>query len=142
MQVNAVISAIVTVPPNTGKKINTTITYLRQSQKSQAPALGVALNALTTNTLDRVLVNEMNVTSKTEPTLTIGQWAGTTGGYYATITYNGDGKLYLECDAPAYISKVSDYYRLDVQTNGSFSGTIYATETETYAAKTLEFTRS
>lgn len=139
MQVNAIISATAT----NGKKINTTVTYLRQSQKNQATALGTALNALTTNTLESVQVNEMNVTtSKTEPTLSIGTWSGTSGGYYTTVTYNGDGKLYLECNAPAYISTVGEYYRLDVQTNGSFSGNIYATETDTYAAKTLPFARS
>lgn len=139
MQVNAIINATAT----NGKKISTTITYLRQSQKSKAPTLAQTLNALTTNIYQGTQVNEMNVTtSKTEPTLSIGAWSGTSGGYYTTVTYNGDGKLYLECDAPAYISTVGEYYRLDVQTNGSFSGNIYATETDTYAAKTLPFTRS
>lgn len=57
MQVNAIISATAT----NGKKINTTVSYLRQSQKNQATALGTALNALTTNTLEGVQVNEMNV---------------------------------------------------------------------------------
>jgi len=139
VQVNAILKATAT----NGKTINTTISYLRQSQKSRASELAIALNQLTTNTYQGVQVNEMNVTtSKTEPTLTIGQWSGTSGGYYTTVTYTGDGKLYLDCNAPAYISTVGDYYRLDVQTNGSFSGTIYATETDTYAAKTTTFARS
>lgn len=74
MQVNAVISAIVTAPPNTGKKINTTVTYLRESQESKAMQLGTALNALTTNTLDSVKVNEINIdpdAPSREPNLTL-----------------------------------------------------------------------
>ena len=139
MQVNAIINSTSTA----GKKISTTITYVRESQESKATQLGQMLNALTTNTLNSIQINELNVTtSKQEPELSIGQWSGTSGGYYTTVTYNGDGKLYLECNAPAYISTVGEYYRLDVQTNGSFSGTIYATETDTYATKTLDFTRS
>lgn len=57
MQVNAIIKATA----NNNKAINTTISYLRQSQKSKATQLGTALNALTTNTLDSVQVNEINV---------------------------------------------------------------------------------
>lgn len=56
MQVNAIISAT-----NNNKKINTTITYLRQSQKAQAPTLAQAFNALTANIYEGVKVNEINV---------------------------------------------------------------------------------
>ncbi len=57
MQVNAILSSTAT----NGKKIKTTITYLRQSQKSQAQTLAQALNALTTNTYQGTQVNEINV---------------------------------------------------------------------------------
>lgn len=70
MQVNAIIKATAT----NNKAINTTISYLRQSQKSKATALGTALNALTTNTLDSVQVNEINVdpdAPSREPNLTL-----------------------------------------------------------------------
>lgn len=63
MQVNAVISSTVTEPGTQyGKKINTTISYLRQSQESKARALGIALNALTTNHFEDVKVNEIGIT--------------------------------------------------------------------------------
>lgn len=63
MQVNAIIKATAT----NGKAINTTVSYLRQSQEDKAATFGAALNALTTNTLDSVQVNEINVTDFTPP---------------------------------------------------------------------------
>lgn len=141
MQVNAIISSTAT----NGKKINTTVSYLRQSQKSQAAALAQALNALTTNSYQSVQVNEINVDitgGKPEPTLTISSWSGTSGGYYADVNYSGDGQLYVKCNAPAFITEYTSSRRIDVQTNGTFSGTIYATETDNYASKTLDFSRS
>lgn len=70
MQVNAIIKATAT----NSKAINTTVSYLRQSQKNKAATLGAALNALTTNTLDSVQVNEINVdpdAPSREPNLTL-----------------------------------------------------------------------
>lgn len=70
MQVNAIIKATAT----NNKAINTTVSYLRQSQKNKAATLGAALNALTTNTLDSVQVNEINVdpdAPSREPNLTL-----------------------------------------------------------------------
>lgn len=70
MQVNAIIKATAT----NSKAINTTVSYLRQSQKNKAATLGAALNALTTNTLDIVQVNEINVDPDApshEPNLTL-----------------------------------------------------------------------
>lgn len=71
MQVNAIIKATAT----NGKAINTTVSYLRQSQEDKAATLGAALNALTTNTLDSVQVNEIGVTEfnpeKQIPTITL-----------------------------------------------------------------------
>lgn len=140
MQVNAILKATAT----NGKAITTTITYLRESQKSQATALATALNALTTNTFQSVQVNEINVdlTGKPEPTLTISSWSDTASGYYADLNYSGDGQLYVKCDAPAYITESTSSRRIDVQKKGTFSGTIYATETDNYASKTLDFSRS
>lgn len=57
MQVNAILSST----DQSGKKQTTTITYLRESQKSKAATLTQALNALTTNTYVSTQVNEMNV---------------------------------------------------------------------------------
>ena len=76
MQVNA----ILTSEDQTGKKQTTTITYLRQSQKSKAATLTQALNALTTNTYKSTQVNEINVdlTEKQTPILTLGEWGSPT----------------------------------------------------------------
>lgn len=63
MQVNAIIKATA----SNGKAINTTVSYLRQSQEDKAASLGAALNALTTNLLDSVQVNEIGVTDFTPP---------------------------------------------------------------------------
>lgn len=141
MQVNAIINATDT----SGKKINTTISYIRASQKSQAPTLAQALNALTTNTYTGTQVNEINVdiTGKTEPTLTLGSWIEGTSPktYYAEITYTGDGVLSVSATQPAYINN----NRLTIlpvnSSTTSFSGTIYASETNNYTAKQLAFSR-
>lgn len=72
MQTNAILTATSTA----GKKINTTITYLRPEQKSHASELAIALNALTTNTYVSTQINEMNVDpsesgNKPIPTITL-----------------------------------------------------------------------
>lgn len=133
MQVNAILSST----DQSGKKQTTTITYLRASQKALAPTLTQALNALTTNTYTGTQVNEINVdiTGKTEPTLTLGAWSGTSTSV-ATITYDGDGQLFCNCTRLARI----DGNLLTVDSS-TFTGTIYATEGTTYASKTLEFSR-
>lgn len=73
MQVNAIIKAVA----RNGKAINTTISHLRQSQEDKAATFGAALNALTTNTLDSVQVNEIGVTDftpeKRVPTITLAE---------------------------------------------------------------------
>lgn len=138
MQVNAVITA-----EASGKDIKTTITYLRQSQESKAALLAQTLNSLTTNIYKSTQINEINIDTagKTEPILALENWSSTSGGYYATLNYNGDGNLFINCNAPAQIEYSSpNIYRVDVKAT-TFSGTIYATETDKYAAKTLEFNR-
>lgn len=57
MQVNAILSAT----SIGGKKINTTISHLRQSQEDKASTLAQALNALTTNTYVGTQINEINI---------------------------------------------------------------------------------
>lgn len=131
MQVNAIIKATAT----NNKAINTTVSYLRQSQEDKAAALGAALNALTTNTLDSVQVNEINV-MKTAPTLTIGTWNKGSDYAYAHVNYNGDGQLFVQCSSPAYIDNDGD---LQVRSTTA-TGTIYATEGNNYAATSLSFT--
>lgn len=69
MQTNAILTATSTA----GKKINTTITYLRPEQKSHASELAIALNALTTNTYVSTQINEMNIdptSGKQDPSVT------------------------------------------------------------------------
>lgn len=131
MQVNAIITATAG-----SKDIKTTISYLRASQKSKAGILAQTLNALTTNIYKNVQVNEMDVTEKTTPTLTIGSWNFGSNYAYADITYNGDGQLFIQCSASAQIDQTN---RLIIQST-SATGTIYATEGNNYAAKSLAFT--
>lgn len=136
MQANLVIES----KDTSGKKLTTTITHIRPSEKGKASDLATALNALTTNTYVGAKVNEINVdiAGKTEPTLTLNDWQEGSGYMFNQVNYNGDGQLYVQCSAPAYIYDTT-YKRLQVQTTGSFSGTIYATEGTNYAAKTLSF---
>lgn len=94
MQVNAIISATT----RAGKKINTTISYLRQSQKSQAPTLAQALNALTTNTYQGTQVNEINVDPTESQNLpqeisVTYQYIESAGTYLYTIHRLGTGTI-------------------------------------------------
>lgn len=142
MQVNAVLSS--TDP--SGKKQTTTITYLRESQKSKAATLTQALNALTRNTYEGTQVNEINVdiTSRQTPTLTLGEWTTATNSSFCTVNYDGDGDLYVTCTKPAYIYTVSGGKRLEVITSSgtNFTGTIYAQETDNYYAISVNFSRT
>lgn len=128
---------VISSEDQTGKKQTTTITNIRPSQKAQSRTFAIALNALTSNNFLDSQVNEINVdiAGKTEPTLTISGWSGTTTSM-ATITYNGDGQLFCNCTELARI----DGNLLTVN-SATFTGTLYATETENYAAKTLAFSR-
>lgn len=138
MQVNLIIAA--TSPAN--KKINTTISYLRQSQKSKARSLAVALNQLTKNVFQSATVNEMNVdptqTQKEIPTLTLGQWqtaSGLTYGRVADITYDGDGTLGT---STGIIVTEDNKKRLNVGSGAT--GVLYATEGEQYTSAAITFT--
>lgn len=112
MQANLVIKSK-TATEN--KKITTTITYLRSEQKSHATELGQALNALTTNTLESIQVNELNVDPTTSPNLpqeisiTYAQASGT---YVYTVHRLGTGRI------AAYYGTTS--MTVD-QTTGTFS---------------------
>lgn len=142
MQVNAIITS---TAPN-GKKLNTTISYLRPSQKSKAVLLGQTLSQLTNNTYLSTQVNEIDVlsSSKDTPTLTIGTWSQGSGAigtyYYAQVTYSGDGDLFVKCSQPAVLKTYSaSNIVLEVYTSSSFTGQLYSTETDTYNAVTLNF---
>lgn len=138
MQVNAIISATAT----NGKKINTTVTYLRQSQKSQATALGTALNALTTNTLEGVQVNEMNVDptqSQNLPQEISVTYQQASGTYLYTVHRLGTGTI--------SVYNGSTPMTVD-QTTGTFSYnsagpfTILVDSDNTYSQGFLIYTRS
>lgn len=76
------------------KKLTTTITYLRSEQKSHATELGQALNALTTNTLESIQVNELNVDTSASPNLPQQisvTYAQTSGTYVYTVHRLGTG---------------------------------------------------
>ncbi len=94
MQVNLIISA--TSPAQ--KKINTTISYLRQSQKSKAQSLAVALNQLTRNVFQSATVNEMNVDPTESQNLpqeisVTYQYVESAGTYIYTIHRLGTGTI-------------------------------------------------
>lgn len=102
MQTNVVISSKGT-GSQAGKKINTTITYLRDSEKDKATLLAQTLNALTTNNFESSSINQLNVnpsqSGKTEPILTIGESSRLFGNanwitFSVTFTYNGDGHIF------------------------------------------------
>lgn len=140
MQVNAILSAIATAPPNTGKKISTTISHLRQSQKDKAMQLGAALNALTTNTFENVQVNELDVIKST-PTLTLSAWQTSSSEYVYSINYTGNGDLFVNCTKPAQINSEKTRLAISASTGESFSGTIFATETDSYYSIATTFQR-
>lgn len=134
MQVNLIISA--TSPAN--KKINTTISHLRQSQESKAQSLAVALNQLTKNVFQSATVNEINVI-KTAPTLTLTPWQTTSSEYIYTINYTGNGDLFVNCTKPAQINSEKTRLSISATSSESFNGTIFATETDKYYSTSTAF---
>jgi len=137
------VNAILTSEDQTGKKQTTTITYLRQSEKSKAATLTQALNALTTNNYVGTQVNEINVdlTEKQTPILTLGEW-GTPTANAALITYNGDGTLYISGTNPAHIIIYQNSKYLEVSGSVPFSGAILATETDNYKQAKITFSKN
>jgi len=134
VQVNLIISA--TSPAQ--KKINTTISYLRQSQESKAQSLAVALNQLTKNVFQSATVNEMNVI-KTTPTLTLSPWQTSSSEYIYTINYTGNGDLFVNCTKPAQINSEKTRLSISATSSESFSGTVFATETDNYYSTSTAF---
>lgn len=137
MQTNVILNATNIA----GKKISTTITYLRDSQKDKAVSLAQALNALTTNTYTSTQVNEINIL-KSDPTLTVSQFQTGTSEYIYAINYTGDGDLFVNCTKPAIINAEKTRLAISATSSEDFSGTLYATETNNYYAKSITFTRN
>lgn len=85
--------------------------------------------------INKININEEYAGQKTEPTLTV-----SSGG---TVTYNGDGQLFLRADnANNYLRLENNFLsaRNSDSIITSFSGTIYASEGNTFAAKSVNFT--
>lgn len=125
MQTNAILTATSTA----GKKINTTITYLRPEQKSHASELAIALNALTTNTYVSTQVNEMNIDpsasgNKPSPTVTLASNLRLTDNRYFVDV--------LTSDIPTTYLKLTGSYKQSSNVIGIFKEPIDSSTQETY----------
>lgn len=142
------VNLIIAQKSTTNKKISTTITNLRENQTNHAEQLAQALVALTTNEYQGATIEKIsNVTEsgKQTPTLTLGEWNTATNSVFCTVNYDGDGELYVNCTKPAFIYTVSGQERLEVITStgiSSFTGTIYAQETDNYYEISVNFSRT
>lgn len=147
MQVNLEILSTTT----NNKKQTTNITYVNPNvPNSVLKTFAQSLIALTQNTFtSAVRIAENDVDSgggaKIVPTLTLGAFSYDGYRYVADVTYNGDGILLVDTNeatafAQVHHSTTSDIDQVRVQANpATFSGTLYATEGATYAAKSIEF---
>ena len=147
-----VTSLSISMKDTEGKDLQKSITYVSASASSGDLAeMAQGLTALTSNTYvsaDRVQkVNVDNETipggSKTEPTLSIGEWESASSiGEYATyqaqITYNGDGTLYAAGNCFTSVDMNSMFLEI-LPINEEVSGTLYASEGTNYAAKSITF---
>ena len=157
-----------------GKNIGKSITYVSAGASSgDLKSMATGLVGLTTNTYESAdRVQKINVdtesipgeSSKPEPTFTIGSLSytesynvpeGFTSGYYAPITYNGDGTLcasrpYFENEDESWTmpDMVTQFCPINGTTNlfiyarehlDSFDGILYATEGASYAAKSITY---
>lgn len=156
------------------KKSTKSLTYINpEATNAQLETAASLFSAISQNSyvgaerIDRIDVSEPEPTppTKTEPTLTLGNWQeysiSTSKEYRAPITYNGDGSLYTAVSIPTDVSNApyvgatikqrpnddSNYVWLikpgDKQ-NEQYEITlkIYASEGESYAAKEFTFTVS
>lgn len=138
MQTNAIINSTST----TGKKINTTVSYLRSSQKSKAAQLAQYLNALTTNTYTGVQINEIDVNpteSQNLPQEISVTYQQASGTYVYTVHRLGSGVI--------AVYSGSTKLTVDQETgtfsyNGAGPFTILVDADSTYAQGFLIYTRS
>ena len=83
-------------------------------------------------------------TSKTEPTLTVGEFSYDGYRYVADITYNGDGQLFANTNVSTAFAQIYNHssqgLQLRVQASPkAFNGTLYAAEGDEYSAKLATF---
>lgn len=144
MQVNIVITS----KDTNDTKQTTTITYARPGAENAAlKSLAQALVALTTNEyISASIVRKSDIDetseSKLEPTLYFSDWTKSGSYVYATIIYNGDGELFYKgsvANAGMYMSDGKLYIDKSEIVLEGFVVTVYATEGESYAAKTLSY---
>lgn len=148
MQVNLEIASTTT----NNKKQSTNIAYVNPNvPNATLKTFAQSLIGLTTNTFSGATrIAESDVDSgggaKITPTLSIGAFSYDGYRYVADITYNGDGTLFGDTnDAAAYVQIHNNEGQQQVRVHSnsaSFSGTIYATEGATYAAKSITFQNS
>ncbi len=158
-------SIIITSTDTNNKKLQKTLTYANANASSSVlKSVAQQLNALTTNTyektdrIDRINCDtEEPAGQKLTPLLEIGSFEPENlygvGFVTGLITYNGDGELYFNIDhiddedlaegQPHPCGFIYDYTLYILYDNslepGSFSGTVYATEGENYAARSATF---
>ena len=155
------------------KKSTKSLTYINpEATNAQLETAASLFSAISQNSyvgaerIDRIDVSEPEPTppTKTEPTLTLGNWQeysiSTSKEYRAEITYDGDGELYANIDqgisydnsAPqigvAIKQRVNDtkpyvwLIKIGEKESESYQSTlkIYASEGENYVAKEFTFT--
>lgn len=144
-------SLIINSQDTSGNKLQKTITCVNPAaQNSDLKTFAQMATGLTTNdfvTANRV--NRMNVDEpgggsviKTEPTLALGNFSYDGYNYSASITYDGDGSLSANSTTALAYCKV-DSGDLIVKSNSStFTGTLFASEGESFAAKSIAFSKT
>ena len=124
-----------------GKKVTKSISNINNDAGNTALTTAASLFTAISNTtyIDADRITKMSLTEqyepKTEPTLTVDS--------SGNITYDGDGDLYVSISGGNF-GRISDNTISAKSDSGwlnSFSGTVYASEGETYAAKSVSFTK-
>ena len=138
-------SAVITSTSQAGTKIQKTLTDVNAECTNEViKTAGQMLNNLTTNTYERTdRIDKQNcdtetTTAKTEPTLTVGTTSLTGFSY----TYNGDGDVYVYAEGGTgySIDRTQKTVTITGANSGQgYTGTLYATEGENYAAKSVTF---
>ena len=79
------------------------------------------------------IINALQSSAKTTPTLSLGGWSSADSIYSAALTYNGDGNLSTSTGT------ISNGTLTVNDADGNFSGTVSAAEGTNYAASSLVF---
>lgn len=146
MQTSINITSADTNNKKTTKSLSNINPNIDNEKLKQTAILFTAISNTSYQSANRITVQDIEepftpTITKTEPTLTVGEFNYDGYNYTATITYNGDGDLFAN-SAGNFCRVENNTLTVKTSSGSTFSGTLYASEGTNYAAKSINFERT